>query len=216
MYIASLEHNLGGSRIEILELQLAHFTAIHGIGPFAAELLDIELMRSQTYFLVGIETDTDFTVFDFRMLFQIGYRRNNLRDTRFVIGTQQSLSVGDNQIFSLMVEQFRELGGRKNHFPFCAKNNILTVVILYNARRNIFSAHIGTCIHVRDEADNRHRLICIGRKGGKQITVFIQRNIFQTQRFQFFFQKPGKYHLPRSTRSYSTLLIRLRIETYIL
>ena len=163
-----------------------------------------------------IETDTDFTVFDFRMLFQIGYRRNNLRDTRFVIGAQQSLSVGDNQIFSLMVEQFRELGGRKNHFPFCAKNNILAVVILHNARRDIFSAHIGTCIHVRDEADNRHRLICIGRKGGKQITVFIQRNIFQTQRFQFFFQKPGKYHLPRSTRSYSTLLIRLRIETYIL
>ena len=117
MYIASLEHNLGGSRIEILELQLAHFTAIHGIGPFAAELLDIELMRSQTYFLVGIETDTDFTVFDFRMLFQIGYRRNNLRDTRFVIGAQQSLSVGDNQSSPLWSSSSGNWAGERTTFP---------------------------------------------------------------------------------------------------
>ena len=88
MYIASLENNLGRSRIEVLELQFAYFTAIHSISPFATELLNIEFMRTQTDFLIGIETDTDFTMFDFRVFFQISYCRNNLRNTGFVIGTQ--------------------------------------------------------------------------------------------------------------------------------
>ena len=52
------------------------------------ELLNIEFMRTQTDFLIGIETDTDFTMFDFRVFFQISYCRNNLRNTGFVIGTQ--------------------------------------------------------------------------------------------------------------------------------
>ena len=72
-----------------------------------------------------------------------------------------------------MVEQFGESSRRKNYLLICAKNNVLSIVILYNARGNIFPAHIGTSIHMGNEADNRYRLIYIGRKSGKQITVLI-------------------------------------------
>ena len=139
MYIASLENNLGRSRIEVLEFKFTHFSAIHGIGPFATELRYIELMGAQTDFLIRIKADTDFTVLDFGVLLQIYHRRYNFGNTGFIIGTKQGLAVGHNQIFPLMVEQFGELGRRKNHILFGAKNNVLTVIILHDTRRNILA-----------------------------------------------------------------------------
>ena len=109
-----------------------------------------------------------------------------------------------------------ELGRRKNHILFGAKNNVLTVIILHNMRRNILATHIGACIHVGNKADDGQRLVCIGRKSGEQITIFVQRDFFQTQSFQFFFQIPGKHHLPRSTRSNLSLFTGLSIEAYVL
>ena len=52
MHIPSLEAYLGRGRIEVLEFKFTHFSAIHGIGPFAAELRYIELMGTQTDFLI--------------------------------------------------------------------------------------------------------------------------------------------------------------------
>ena len=196
MHIAPFENNLGRSSIEVLKLQLTHFTAIHSIGPFTTELLNIELMRSQTDFLIGIKTDTDFAMLDFGMLFQIYHRRNNLGNAGFIVSTQQGLSVGDNQVFPFVVEQFGKLGRRKDHFPLFAKNNILAIVILHNTRGDILTTHIGACIHVGNEPHDRYRLICIGRKGGEQITVLIQRDLFQAQSLQFFLQIFSKHHLP--------------------
>ena len=216
MHIPSLEAYLGRGRIEVLEFKFTHFSAIHGIGPFATELRYIELMGAQTDFLIRIKADTNFTVLDSGVLLQIYHRRYNFGNTGFIIGTKQGLAVGHNQIFPLMVEQFGELGRRKNHILFGAKNNVLTVIILHDTRRNILATHIGACIHVGNKADDGQRLVCIGRKSGEQITIFVQRDFFQTQRFQFFFQIPGKHHLPRSTRSNLSLFTGLSIEAYVL
>lgn len=108
---------------------------------------------------------------DFGVLLQIYHRRYNFGNTGFIIGTKQGLAVGHNQIFPLMVEQFGELGRRKNHILFGAKNNVLTVIILHDTRRNILATHIGACIHVGNKADDGQRLVCIGRKSGEQITI---------------------------------------------
>ena len=52
-------------------------------------------MCSQSDFLIGIETDADFTVLDFGMFDKIIHRRNDFGYTGFVISTQQCVAVGD-------------------------------------------------------------------------------------------------------------------------
>ena len=216
MYITPFKSNFSGSSIEVLELQLSHFTAIHCISPLTTELFYIEFMSAFTDFFVRIETDTDFSVFDFRVFFQIGHCRNNLCNTGLIISTEQSFSVGYNQIFSFMIQQFRELRRGKNHIFFSTKYNIRTVILFYNTRSNILTRHIRTCIHVSNKPDSRHLFIYIGRERGEKITMLIQSYIFQPQRFQLFFQVFCKNHLFRSTWSKPCRFIRLRIEAYIL
>ena len=216
MDVASLECDFGGSGIEVLELKLAHFTAIHGISPLAAELRHIELMGTHADFLVRIKADADFAVLDFGMLFQIDHRGDDFGDARLVVGTEQGLAIGHNQVFALMVEQFGELGGGKDDILFGAKRDVLAVIVGHDAGFHVLAAHIGAGIHVGYEADSGDRLVGIGGKGGEEIPVLVQRDLFQSQRFQFFFQELGEHHLSRSTRGDPALFVRLRIETYIL
>ena len=161
MYITPFKSNFSGSSIEVLELQLY-----------------IEFMSAFTDFFIRIETDTDFSVFDFRVFFQIGHCGNNLCNTGFIISTEQSFSVGYNQIFSFMIQQFRKLRRGKNHIFFGTKYNIRTVILFYNTRSNILTRHIRTCIHVSNKPDSRHLFIYIGRERGKKITMLIQSYIF--------------------------------------
>ena len=216
MHITSFKGYFCGSSIKVLKLQLPYFTSIHRISPFTTEFLYIEFMSTFTDFFVRIEADTDFTVFDFGMFLQINHRRYNFRDTGFVVGTEQRFSVGYNQVFPLMIQQFRELRWRKNHILFSTKHNIRAIIFFHNPRSDIFTCHIRTCIHVGNKSDSGYFFIYIGRKCSKKIAMLIQSNIFQSQRFQLFFQVFSKNHLLRSTWSKSSRFIRLCIEAYIL
>ncbi len=73
MYVTSFKSNLCSSSIKVFKFQLSHFTTIHGIRPFTAKLLYIKLMGTFTDFLIRIESDTNLSVFDFRVFFEISY-----------------------------------------------------------------------------------------------------------------------------------------------
>ena len=109
MHITSLHNDLGCSSIEVFKFQFSHFTTVHGISPLTTELRYIKLMGAQTDFFIGIETDANLSMLDFRMFLQIYDGRYDFGNICLIISTQQGLSVGNNQIFSLMVEQFGEL-----------------------------------------------------------------------------------------------------------
>ena len=180
MHIATFEGDFSRCRIEVFKLQLSYFTAIHCVGPVATELLHIEFMCAQSYFLIRIETNTNLAMLDFRMLFQVHYRRNDYGNTCFIICAQQCLAIGHDQVFTFMIQQLRELRRRKNYIFFCTEHDVRTVIVLNNAGRYIFATHIGTGVHVGDKTNSRYRLIDICRKCGKQIAMLIQRYVFQT------------------------------------
>lgn len=92
-----------------------------------------------------------------------------------IIGT-----IGNDQVFPFMIQQFGELRRRKNYILFCTKHDVRAVIVLNNTRRHIFATHIGTGVHVGDKTNSRYRLIDICRKCGKQIAMLIQRYVFQT------------------------------------
>ena len=216
MYVTSFKSNLCSGSIKVFKFQLSHFTTIHGIRPFTAKLLYIKLMGTFTDFLIRIESDTNLSVFDFRVFFEISYCWYNFGNPRLIIRTKQSFSVCYNQILPFMIAQFRKLCRRKDYIFLCTKHYIRTIIVFYNTWRNIFPGHIRTCVHMSNEPDSGYFLIYIGRKRGKKIAMFIQCNIFQSQRFQFRLQIFGEYHLFWSTGSKPGRFIRLCIKAYIL
>ena len=216
MDVTSFKSNLCSGSIEIFQLQFPYFATIHRIRPFAAKLPDIELMRTFTDFLIRIESDTNLSMFDFGMFFQINDCRYDLGNSRFIIRTKQRLAVCYNQILSFMIEQFRKLCRRKNDIFFGTKHYIRPIIVFYNTWSYIFSGHIGTCVHMSDKPDSGYFFIYISRKRGKKIAMFIQSNIFQPQRFQFSLQIFSEYHLFRSTGSKPCWFIRLCIKAHIL
>ena len=149
------------------------------------------------------------------MFLQVHDGRHDFGDSRLVVCTQQSLAVGYNEVFALMLEQFRELCWCQDDAFFFAKHNVRAVVFMHDTRCYIGPAHIRTGIHVSDEADGRHLLVGIGRKSGIQIAMLVQFYFFQAQVFQFIFQVLCKHHLLGRAWGYTTVFVRLCVEAYI-
>ena len=109
MHIPSLNMYLRRSRVEILELQLSDLAAIHRVGIFSPELLDIELNDSASDLLVWREPDLDLTVLELRMLHDVLHRVHNLRHTGLVVRAKQRGSVRGDQRLTHVVKHLREL-----------------------------------------------------------------------------------------------------------
>ena len=103
MYADTLDADLRTGSIEVLELQFANIPAIHRVGPFAAELLYIKMVGAHADLFVGIKGNTDITVTDLLMVAQIAHGLYNLCDSSFVIGSQQRVAVGDDQVLADMM-----------------------------------------------------------------------------------------------------------------
>ena len=115
--------NLGGSGIEILELELADFAAIHSVGVIRSEPLDIELHDTAADFLIRSKADFDVTMLELRMLYHVLHSVHNFCDTSLVISAEKSGSVSGDDGLALVCNQLRELGrlqieARRNHRNF--------------------------------------------------------------------------------------------------
>ena len=67
MDIPSLDMDLGGCRVEVLELQLTDLASVHSVGIISPELPDVKLHHPSSDFLVGSESNLDVTVLIFRI-----------------------------------------------------------------------------------------------------------------------------------------------------
>ena len=134
-------------------------------------------MRPQSDFFIGIKADTDFAMLDFRMRLQISHRPYYFGYSRLVVSAKQGVSVGHNQVFTYMVEQFGELFGRQDNPFFLTQWYILAPIISHDTWIHILARHIRTGIHVGNETDCRNFAVDIGRKCSEEITVFVKRYI---------------------------------------
>ena len=111
MHTDALDAYLGTGGIEVLKLQLAQVTAVDGISPFAAELLDIEVVGAHANLLVGIESHAYVTVLHLLMVAQPAHGLYDLGNASLVVGSQQGCSVGHDEVFAHVIEQLGELLG---------------------------------------------------------------------------------------------------------
>ena len=155
--------------------------AIHRIGPVATEFLYVKLMGAQANLLVGIEAHTDLAVLDFRVFLQIGHGRDYLCDACLVVGAEKRGAVGNDQVLAKIVEKFGEILRRKLHILLGIEDNLLAVVILYDARIHMAARHVGARVHMRYESDHRHiGILAIGGKCAEKIAIVVEGDVLKT------------------------------------
>ena len=123
--------------IEVLELELAHIATVHGIGPLAAELPDIEMVGAHAYLLIRVEGDADIAVADLLMVAQIAHGLHDLCNAGLVVGSQQGVAVGDDQVFAYMLQQLGKLAGAAD--DAFGEEDVAAVVMTDNAGLDAFA-----------------------------------------------------------------------------
>lgn len=97
MYVATFDFYFCGCGIEVFIFKFADCAAVHGIGEFAAELLDIELVGAKTDFFIRIEADAYLAVFNLGVSLQPCDSVYDFRYAGFVVGSEQCVAIGYNQ-----------------------------------------------------------------------------------------------------------------------
>ena len=147
--------NFNGDRsgVKVFILQLAHATAIDGVGPLRVKSLHIEMFRAFPHLFVRRESNPDIPVRNV-FAFQHRQRRHDLRDPRLIICAQQRFPVGGDERLTEQLVQDREHHGRE-HFIANAQRNITAAVVFNNLRVHMFTAKIRRGVDMGDKANRR-------------------------------------------------------------
>ena len=167
-----------GGCIEVFELEFADFAAVHGVSPFTAEAFDVELVRAASDFLVGVEGHAHTTVLHFGVLHEVGHGADDFGNASFVVGAQQRVAVGDDEVFADVAEQLGEFLDGGDNAGFSVEDNVRAVVVLHNARLDVGARGVGAGVDVGDEADGGHRVLHIGGEGGVNIALRVHFHLF--------------------------------------
>ena len=133
MHAHAIHHNLGTGGIEVLVLQFAHLTAVHGVCPLASELLHIKQMCTTTDFLVGIEAHTHLAVLHLGVSQQVCHCRHYLCYTSLVVSTEQGMAIGNNEVLALVLQKFGELANACNYSFRLIQHDVRAIVVPYDA-----------------------------------------------------------------------------------
>ena len=111
----SVDSNFRTGSIEVLVFQFSQVATVHGVCPFTSKSLHVEVMGTHTDFLVGIESHAYVAMLNLLVVAQIAHGLDNLGNTRLVVGTEQSVSVGYDKVLTHMLKQFREFLRRRHY-----------------------------------------------------------------------------------------------------
>ena len=200
MDTATMEGDDRIGSIEVFIFQTAQFAAIDGIGKIGTELLHIEQGRTAPRFFIGRKADADCTVKNIRMLKEVFHGADDGRDASFIVGSEESRPIGEEDILTLVFQDFWKSLRRKDEALCFVEDDVLPVIISDPDGLDVPPRCIGTGIDMGNEADDR--AFCpIGRQRGHDISVFIQGDIGQADGLQFLCQSLGKDQLSRCTRA---------------
>ena len=90
-------------------------------------------MGAKANLLVGVEAHAHTSVFDFGVIDKVVHGLYNLGYAGLVVGTEQGVAVGYDDVLSYMVEQFGEFGGRGYDTGLGIEHNVTAIVGLDNA-----------------------------------------------------------------------------------
>ena len=98
--------------------------------PLAAELLDVEVVGAHAYLLVGVEGDAYLAVLDVGVLLQVDHGLYDLGDAGLVVGAEQRVAVGDDEVFAHVLQEFGKFLGR--HGDALGEQNVGAAVVVDN------------------------------------------------------------------------------------
>ena len=195
MHVAAFECYFGYGCVEVFEFEFADLAAVHSVGPVGVEEADIEFMCSLADFFIGVEGYADVAVFDFRVFDEVVNGCDYFGDSGFVIGSEEGVAVGHDEVLTFVVEQFGEFGGFEHDSFGGVEYYVIAVVVFDDARSHVFSAHVRRCVEVGDEADCGNLLVNVAFERCHQIAVVIKNNVVETHCAEFFFKMLREDHL---------------------
>lgn len=179
-----------GGGVEVLVLDLAQLSAVHGIGGLGGEFGGVEVVGTLAHLLVGGEADGDGAVGDLRVGQQILAGGDDLRHAGLVVGAQQGGAVGDDELLphvaaeegEVLHPQAAGLGQRQ-----------VAALIGDDLGMDVGTADGGRGIHVGDEAQRRDVLLT--RRGGQDgvdVAQLVHVGVLQPQPGQLVGQIPAQ------------------------
>ena len=120
----------GTGSVEVFKFQFAQVASVHCVSPVATELFYVELVCAKSYFLVGVEAHADASMLYLRVLHEINHSLDYLGNTSLVIGSEESMAVGDDDVFAYVRFQFRELGWASDDVSLGIENNVAAIILL--------------------------------------------------------------------------------------
>ncbi len=166
VYVQALEGDLGTGGIEVFKLQLAHGATVHRVSPVTGEFLHVEVVGTQANFLVGVEAHADVAVLHLAVLLQPFHGAQYFGDTSLVVGAEQGVTTGDDELLTYVIIHFGELLRVKRDVVLFIQHDGFAV-IFDDAWFHVVAAHVGGGVHVGNKADGGHILIGIGGQCGK-------------------------------------------------
>ena len=194
VHVPSLNVDLRRGRVEILELQLTDLPAVHRVGIFSPEPLDIELNDSASDLLVRRETDLDLTVPELGMLHDVLHRVHDLGHAGLVVRTQKGCAVGGDERLPHIMKHLRELRRLQRQSRHTFQRNVPAVIFIDDLRLDVRSRSVRSGVHVGDESDCRHFRLDVRRDRAHHVTIFIKSG-FHSESLQLVAQHAEQIQL---------------------
>ena len=151
MYVEALDMNGGTGGVEILIFQFAHLGSVHCVGPVGTKFLHVEEVCASTNLLIGVEGDADASVRNLMVFHQIGHGFHNLCDAGLVIGAEECVAVGDDEVFAHVVQHLGEHLGRGDDAFGGIEDDVTAVIVLNDAGVNVSARAVRAGVVVRNE-----------------------------------------------------------------
>ena len=193
--------NGGTGGVEILIFQFAHLGSVHCVGPVGTKFLHVEEVCASTNLLIGVEGDADASVRNLMVFHQIGHGFHNLCDAGLVIGAEECVAVGDDEVFAHMVQHLREHLGRGDDAFGGIEDDVTAVVVLNDAGVYVGTRAVGAGVVVRNEPYGGHLGGDVGGQCGIDIALLIHGHVLQSHFFQGICQMACEDELFRCTRA---------------
>ena len=141
-------------------------------------------------FLVGIETNANVAMLNLVVVAQETHGLHNLGNAGFVVGTQQSGAIGDDNVFANMRLQLGKFGHRGDLSG--RERDVVAVIISNDARLHVLATGIRTRVIMRNKTDGGHLFLGVSLQGGIDIAHLVHLDIAQALVLELFFQVAGK------------------------
>ena len=154
-------------------------------------------MRSAPDLFIRQEAYAHAAVRNLRVCRKVRHSGHNLGDAGLVVGAQQRPTVRRQERLSDVAGQLGEFARRQNNAIVTVQHDIAAVIALHDLRLNVLAGEVRSGVHMREEADCRHRFIRRCGERRHHIAILIPCDLGQSDFPQLGLQPARKLQLSR-------------------